>query len=239
MYAAFDFETQGFDAKTDAPTEIGIIEFDSQGNELTVMNFIIKSPLTKPQSKEIVDLTGITDEMIANEGVDEVEVVNKIVPVLRGSRALFAYNAQFDTQFLKEMLARNGVDTLGIPVICAMRQVEYPKRFTCKKLSHLAFDHKIYPEEGEGAHRAIADVRLMIKLLAKYGIEQIVKDSKEPRVKLRIATEKPWEDGGVSNAYAKEVGFKFEPNGKKWEGEFKASDAEKIMLESKYPVEKI
>ncbi len=238
MYIGYDYETQGFSAEKDAPTELGLVMFNENGEELQSLNFIIKSPLTKPQPKEIVDLTGITDEMIEKEGVLESEVVAQIVPLLKDSKALFAYNAQFDTQFLKAMLARNGVDTLGIPVICAMRQVDYPKRFTCKKLSHLAFDHGIVGD-AKDAHRAIHDVRLMIKLLSIYGIEKIVQDSKEPRVKLRMTTEKPWEDGGVSNAFAKEAGFKFEPSSKKWEGEFKASEVEQIIKGSKYLVERI
>jgi DNA polymerase III subunit epsilon len=239
MYIGFDFETQGFDAKTNAPTEFGMVAFDETGKELNSVNFIIKSPLTKPQTKEIVELTGITDEMIENEGVSEKSVVELIVPVLKEAKALFAYNAQFDTQFLKEMLARNGVDTLGIPVICAMRQVDYPKRYSCKKLSHLAFDHKIYPEEGEDAHRAIADVRLMIKLLARYGIEKIIADSKVPKVKLRIFTEKPWEDGSKSNDYAKEQGFKFDPATKFWCKEVRETEVEQIITGSLYPVERV
>lgn len=238
MYIGFDFETQGFSAEKDAPTEFGMIAFDENGTELYAHNFIIKSPLTRPQTQEIVDLTGITDAMISEEGKEESSIVEHIVPMLKEAKALFAYNAQFDTQFLKAMLARNGVDTLGIPVICAMRQVDYPKRFSCKKLSHLAFDHGIYFELGR-AHRAINDVRLMIALLTRYGIEHIVAGSKEPRVKLKILTDKPWEDGGVSNEYAKELGFKFDRPTTAWLREVRESEVEQIIKGSKYPVERI
>lgn len=238
MYIGFDFETQGFVAETDAPTEFGMVSFNEKGEELLAMNFIIKSPLTKPQTKEIIDVTGITDEMIESEGVEESEVVKQIVPVLKTAKALFAYNAPFDTGFLKALLGRHGVETLGIPVICAMRGIDYPKRFSCKKLSHLAFDHGILPEQGS-AHRAIVDVRLMIKLITKYDVEKIVQLSKEPKVQLRIFTEKPWEDGGKSNEYAKEQGFKFDPPSKTWRKEVRESEVAEIISGAKHRVERL
>lgn len=240
MYAALDFESQGFDEKTDAPTEIGVIVFDDNFKELGVFNFLIKSPLTRPQPQEIIDITGITDHMIEKDGVDEYTVVKTLYPIFFNAKALFAYNAPFDIRFLDAMIRRQPYNPLFLNdkvIVDVQRDVEYPARFTCKKLTHLAYDHKIFPEEGE-AHRAIVDVRLMLKVLAKYDLQKVIKDASEPKVELRIKTPPPWEDK-QGNEYAKANGYRFNPENKFWCKTIRESQVEETIKGSKYPVERI
>lgn len=233
MYIGFDLETQGFDENKDAPTEIGIILFDHLFREKGEVNFIIKSPLTTPQSELILELTGITDEMIA-AGTDEKEVAEVIHQEFKMARAAFAYNAPFDKRFVNAIFKRNGLSELDIPVVDVMRDVRYPKRFTCKKLTHLAYDHGITIEHGS-AHRAVADVRLMLKLLQKYDLNEVIADASEPKARLRIKTPAPWVDK-EGNEYAKAQGYRFESEGKMWIKEVRESQVEQIITESKYPV---
>lgn len=235
MYAAFDFESQGFDEKTDAPTEIGVIIFNDKFEQTGVFNYLIKSPLTRPQPQEIVDITGITDEMIEKEGVDEYSVVVAMHPIFQNADVLFAYNAPFDMRFLQEMFARQGYDPIKKLVVDVQRDVDYPARFTCKKLSHLAFDHKILPEEGQ-AHRAIVDVRVMLKLLSKYDLRKVLRDAAEPKVTLRIRTSGDFKSG---NEYSKSLGFKFIPETKFWCKTVRESEVEQIINGSKYPIERL
>lgn len=234
MFIGFDFETQGFDEKKDAPTEIGLIAFNENFEEIASLNLLIKSPLTKPQPQEIVDITGITDEMIAG-GVNESEVAARVHNFIYGAKALFAYNAPFDMRFLEAMLGRHDWSTPKTTVVDVQRDIEYPARFTCKKLTHLAFDHGIVGE-AKDAHRAVYDVRLMLKVLAKYDLKTIVANAKEPKVKLRIMTETPWTDKGKSNEFAKANGFHFDPATKHWLKTERQSKVEDLIKNSKWEI---
>lgn len=236
MFCAIDFETQGFNAATDAPTEVGIVAFNDKFEELYSLNFLIKSPLTIPQTQEIIEITNITDEMISG-GTPESEVVAQIYTCLKEAKAIFAYNAPFDMSFLNEMLRRNEAPLLDVLVVDVMRDIQYPSRLTCKKLSHLAYDHGIIVNSGE-LHRAVADVRLMIKLLAKYNLWEAMANAREPKVQLRIKTPAPWIDK-QGNEYAKAQGYRFNPDNKFWVKQVRESQVEEIIKGSKYPVEKI
>ena len=236
MYIGLDYETQGFNAETDAPTEIGLVAFNDKFEELSSLNFIIKSPITRPQTQEIIEITGITDAMIST-GFPEAEVVEQIYPQLAQARAIFAYNAPFDNAFLKEMLKRQSAPALDTLVVDVMRDIDYPPRMTCKKLSHLAYDHGIMVHK-DSLHRATEDVRLMIKLLSRYGVGAAIDNAREPKVTLRIHTKGPWEDKGVSNEYAKKAGFKFEPDKKIWIKEVRESQVSNYA-NSEYRVERL
>lgn len=227
-------ETQGFDEKKDAPTEIGLVIFDRDLNELATIECFIKSPITRHQPQEIIEITGITDEMIAT-GTDEALVVEKLEPLFKDAEAIFAYNAPFDMRFLTEMFKRQGKEIQNVTVVDVQRDIEYPKRFTCKKLSHLAYDHGII-EPKENLHRAVNDVRLMLKVVAKYNLHEIVAAAAEPKVKLRIMTEKPWEDAGKSNEFAKANGFNFDPPTKHWLKTERKSKVEDLIKSSKWEI---
>ena len=237
MYIGIDFETQGFNAEIDAPTEVGLVAFNEKFEELYSINFFIKSPLTVPQTKEIEEITGITDSMITSEGVFEDEVVKEILPRLQEASAIFAYNAPFDASFLVALFKRNGVPTNLPTFVDVMRDIDYPKKFKCKKLSHLAYDHGIL-EHPDSLHRAINDVRLMIKLLQKYDLQTVIENAKEEKVTLRIKIPPPWEDKR-GNEYAKEIGFRFVPETKFWCKEVRASEVNAIKQGSKYPIERL
>lgn len=234
MYLGIDFETQGFNAETDAPTEIGIVAFNDKFEELYSLNFLIKSPLTISQPKVIVELTGITDEMIQSQGISETEVLEAIYPRIKESQAIFAYNAPFDVGFLKALLKRNSISEDLPLAVDVQRDVEYPEKFKCKKLSHLAYDHGIL-EHPDNLHRAVNDVRLMIKLLQKYNLQTVITNASEPKVTLRIKILPPWEDK-QGNEYAKANGYRFVPETKFWCKEVRASQATIIEKDTKYPV---
>lgn len=234
MYIGLDFETQGLDVKVDAPTEIGLIGFNNKFEELFSQNFIIKSPLTRPQTQEVVEITGITDAIIS-QGTSEGEVVEAIFQPIKDAEAIFAYNAPFDVSFLMAMIGRHTKEFISVPVVDVMRDIEYHPKYSCKKLSHLAYDHGIIAAPGD-LHRAIADVRLMIQLLSKYDLQQVIANAAEPKVTLRIKTSGDFKAG---NEYSKSLGFKFISETKTWEKTVRESQVEQTINGSKYPVSRL
>ncbi|MFH1326301.1 MAG: 3'-5' exonuclease [Candidatus Falkowbacteria bacterium] len=67
QYIIYDFETTGLDHQKDQPIEIGIIKIDENG-EREEYDIFIKPPA--PLSEDIKRITGITDELLAEKGID-------------------------------------------------------------------------------------------------------------------------------------------------------------------------
>ncbi len=102
---AFDIETTGLNPKTERLTEIGAVLLE--GGEITERFQTFVKP-EKPIPPEITQLTGITDEMVADAPTQE-EALRAFLAFADG-RPLAAHNAPFDMGFLAEGCARYGID---------------------------------------------------------------------------------------------------------------------------------
>ena len=94
-FVAFDLETTGLSARTDVITEIGAVIM-RDGEVLDRFQTFVDPKRPLPQ--KIIELTGITDEML--RGAPEIgEVLPKFLEFC-GDRPLCAHNADFDVGFL-------------------------------------------------------------------------------------------------------------------------------------------
>ena len=108
-YAAvvfFDTETSGLDADTCQIIELAAIRIEQtdRGTLRVVKTFddFIRLPEGEKLPEKITELTGITDEMLEKEGLDENDAVYDFEELLddtAGPVLLAAHNAQFDLQF--------------------------------------------------------------------------------------------------------------------------------------------
>lgn len=106
--AAIDFETTGFVwGKGDRIIEVSVVLYDPEGNEVDKVDSLVK--VDKPIPPAIVELTGITDEMLALEGRPFADVMREVQALLTRSVAaptgqtdiiLVGHNLQFDACFL-------------------------------------------------------------------------------------------------------------------------------------------
>ena len=104
-FVAFDLETTGLSARNDKIIEIGAVRI-KDGIELDRFQTFVD-----PQQrldKKIIELTGITDAMIA--GAPTIDQVLPQFLEFVGNRILVAHNADFDTAFI-----RAACNQLGIP----------------------------------------------------------------------------------------------------------------------------
>jgi DNA polymerase-3 subunit alpha (Gram-positive type) len=162
-FVIFDIETTGLNKQKDDITEIGAIMIR---NKQIISRY---SSLVKP-SKEIpeivVELTGITNEMVKNERkIDEVlpEFLDFI-----GDRPLVAHNAIFDIAFIKRETNKMDIDfnpTVLDTMTLSKMLLKKIKRFRLKTVAnHLKVSL-------EGHHRAINDAAttalIFIKLLKR------------------------------------------------------------------------
>lgn len=95
--AVIDVETTGLDPEKDSILEIAAIKYCS-GEETQAFNRTIKCG--QPLKSEIVNLTGITDEYVEENGVDISEALNDFWSFV-GKNSLVGYNIPFDMAFLR------------------------------------------------------------------------------------------------------------------------------------------
>ena len=103
-YVAFDLETTGLSSLTDRIIEIGAVVMKN-GQEVDRFQTFV-DPQRKLERK-IVDLTGITDDMLVGAPLIE-EVLPKFLNFV-GDRVLVAHNSDFDTGFIRAECARQGL----------------------------------------------------------------------------------------------------------------------------------
>ena len=104
-FVAFDIECTGLRADRDRITEIGAVLFGPEGERDRFNTFVDPE---MPIPAEIVQLTGITDAMVAGAPA-EADALRAFLDFC-GDRPLVAHNADFDVGFLAAAAARCGVD---------------------------------------------------------------------------------------------------------------------------------
>lgn len=173
-FVAFDLETTGLSANHCHITEIGAVRVEN--GEMTETFSMLVNPGT-PIPPNIVELTGITDAMVAN-APSEPEAVASFIEFCGPNPVLVAHNANFDTSFIQAVCNRCNYDFdfASIDTVALSRAL-YP---TLKnhKLNNMASHLKAPKFEH---HRALSDSQALAFILIKefeelrshYSIENI------------------------------------------------------------------
>lgn len=149
MYAIIDVETTGGVAKYERITEIAIVVHDGQK---VVEKF---ATLLNPERSipwQITQITGITDEMVAN-APRFFEVAKQIVQLTEG-KIFVAHNVSFDYSFVREEFLRLGYD-FQRRQLCTVRLAR--KVFPGLPSYSLSNLKKHFQIRAERSHRALDD----------------------------------------------------------------------------------
>ncbi len=103
-FVAFDLETTGLSPREDTIIEIGAVRMKG-GQELARFQTFVDPG--RSLERKIVDLTGITDDMLV--GAPKIEEVLPQFLEFVGDSPLIAHNADFDTGFIREAAKRQGL----------------------------------------------------------------------------------------------------------------------------------
>jgi len=104
-FVAFDLETTGLSSRTDRIIEIGAVIL-KDGKEVDRFQTFVDPE--RPLDRKIVELTGITDEML--KGAPKIEEVLPKFLEFVGDRVLVAHNSDFDTGFIRAECVRLGYE---------------------------------------------------------------------------------------------------------------------------------
>lgn len=151
-----DLETTGFDEKEDVILEIGAVKLAKGMSKPEEFSRLIKTD--KIISAEITELTGITNQLIDDEGVPFYKAIGDFKEFL-GTNDFSTYNAAFDSKFLKAITKKYNIP-FSPYASCTMLLCR--KAFSLKgsKLSDVAEHLNI---KNPKAHRAIPDCLTTLK----------------------------------------------------------------------------
>ena len=160
-FITIDIETTGLDPEKDEILEIAAIKY-IENNEAEIFSRVVK--VQNPLTKEISELTGITDDFLLKNGMD-IETALKDFWDFVGRAKLVGYNVSFDMSFLRnasiehkiKMQANKCIDILQL----ARRKVKDTKNY---KMSTVANALGI---EMVQKHRAESDCRLAFEIYRK------------------------------------------------------------------------
>ena len=121
---------------------------------------------------KIVELTGITNEAVAQRGIPKAQVCRDIAGMLQGNTLLLAYNAHFDLSFLFYLLLRNGdpgilkgKDKLDLLTVYKDRH-SYPHKL-CNAIEAYGLSGQVV-----NSHRAVDDVLATVEVMKAMEAER-------------------------------------------------------------------
>lgn len=164
-----DVETTGLNSEQDKIIEIGIRSFlfNKQNGDILKLEESYSS-FQDPQEKlrpEIVNLTGITDEMLEGQSIDW----QKVDELFEKSQLIIAHNAKFDRPFVEKWSLKSSDKIWG----CSLKQIDWTaKGYFSSKLELLNIYHGFFVD----AHRAIHDVDALLYLLSLAADESQTKN---------------------------------------------------------------
>ena len=168
----FDTETTGLDAKENQIIELAAIRVekwhDGTPYVQSTMDDFIKLPDGELIPERIVELTGITDEMLAESGISAEEAAYKIAHMIRGAVLMVAHNANFDANFLRYLLKSKNV---GVVCWLDTLTVYKDRRPYPHKLSDAIAAYGL-TDQVQNTHRAIDDVDALIAVTDAMATER-------------------------------------------------------------------
>ncbi len=153
-----DTETTGLNQDTDKIMEIGLVVFEydpETGQAYRVLeSFGALEDPGIPITPEITEITGITQEMVAGQRIDDARVAE----LVSDASIVIAHNSRFDRPFLEQRFPVFE----ALPWGCSFAQVDWDgEGLGARKLDYIAFQFGFFYD----AHRAETDCQALLTIL--------------------------------------------------------------------------
>ncbi len=204
--ALIDFETTGFTAGENEVIEIGIVQV-AYSPSLRIITEVIEitSQLECPSkaiSAEITSVTGITNEMVAGQRIDDTHVAR----IIKSSNALIAHNAQFDRAFF-DIRFPCMADRLWA---CSVKDINWREHgFESAKLEYLLLKNGYFYD----GHRAATDCLAMVQLFAVVpnALHELLENAQKTSYKIFAKGV-----GYADREVVKSRGYRWDGNSRHW-----------------------
>lgn len=170
-----DTETSGLSFTHDEIIEFSAVKLQWRGELLepvAEVDEFVRMTNDRHLPPKIVELTGITDELLREEGISKQAICTLLAELLTPRTMIMAYNAQFDLLFLFHLLSRCGDarllrDKPKLDLLTVYRDRRaYPHRL-CNAIESYALQDRV-----QNSHRAIDDVRATVEVLRAMSDER-------------------------------------------------------------------
>ncbi|MCR5670706.1 MAG: 3'-5' exonuclease [Butyrivibrio sp.] len=229
-FVMFDTETTGL-----SPESCDVIEFsaikvkakeDETFTKVAEIDIFINPGYKLPE--EIVSITGITDELLAKEGMSKEAALSKIKAFWGDCPIITGYNVRFDIRFIESLYSKCGdrFTYEGFIDVMKLAKEKLPKPYklvnVCEALSLTGYSF----------HRSIDDARatldVLLKLLPMY--------ESAPDDKLIVTGCTRWTKHGFDRIYInnkQNVSAYYDVNTKEWciNGDYEKDEVVAAVLE--------
>lgn len=163
----FDTETSGLDPAKNQIIELAAVRVERNAEGFpfvaATMDTFIRLPEGEKLPSEIVELTGITDTMLLDEGVTPEAAADEIAEMMQADAILMcAHNAHFDAGFLRKLLIGRHfgpcIDWLDSLTVFKDRR-PYPHKLQ-NAITAYGLDNKV-----QNSHWAIDDVLALFEVV--------------------------------------------------------------------------
>lgn len=157
-FACLDTETTGLSPACGGKICEIAVSVSQNGCKLEEFSTLLNPGI--PMHPDVIAIHGITNEMVAGAPAF-AQVLPRLLALLDGC-VLVAHNAEFDLSFLRAEVEACGLRLPQYPVVDTLKLARKNGRFQRNNLGVIASALGI---NADGAHRAMADVRMTEKVL--------------------------------------------------------------------------
>ena len=170
-----DTETSGLSCRMDEIIEFAAVRLVWDGSDFVTdaeVDEFVRRTNDRRLDPRIVELTGITDELLRGEGISKAAFSALLAGLLTPRTLITAYNAQFDLLFLYHFLDRCGDARLlqnqpKLDLLTVYRDRRaYPHRLSS------AIEAYGLRDSVQNSHRAIDDVRATVAVMREMAAER-------------------------------------------------------------------
>ena len=171
----FDTETTGLHADRDEIIEFAAVVVEQKAGQAVIVEEYDELIALSPGGfvpPEIEKLTGISNEDLAQRGIEKTRLCDDIARMVAGNTLLLAYNAHFDLCFLYYLLLRcgdpmilKGKDKLDLLTVYKDRH-SYPHKL-CNAIEQYGLSDQVV-----NSHRAVDDVVATVAVMKMMELEK-------------------------------------------------------------------
>jgi len=215
-----DLETTGLNPETDSPIELGAILY-SISERCTIQQISTLFPVVENPAENINRISAKASQTVRNTEL----VMTLFQKWVNMSDYLVAHNVEFD----RKWFGKGILPVINKPWLCTYDDFIWPNNPKPTSLVNTALNHGIGVNQ---AHRALTDCQLIALLFDRIPnlldlVDQAVKRSIEP--KISVIANVSYDD----RQQAKDRGFRFDWDNKKWVKKIRLSEYE--QEKSEYP----